>query len=162
MNPPDLPPPEAESSDEALDARKRVWLAAFEEAGTVTKGCKDSGIPRSTVYVWRQHDEAFALAWADIEEATTEAMEREAYRRAVEGVSEPLVSAGKLVTNTQKFSDTLLIFMLKARRPEKYRDNVKIEHTGSVEQVNTSVILDGSLAGEARDLLRRAASPSGD
>jgi transposase-like protein len=118
---------------QVADTRKRAWLEAFEAEGTVRYACKVAGVGRSTVYEWRQKDEAFALAWADIEEATTEAMEREAYRRAVEGVTEPLVSAGKRVCDTTKFSDTLLIFMLKARRPEKYRDNVRVEHSGTVQ-----------------------------
>jgi len=30
----------------------------------------------------------------------------------------------------QRYSDTLLIFLMKARRPDKYRDNVKVEHAG--------------------------------
>jgi transposase-like protein len=132
----------APQTDEQTDNRKRAWLAAFEEQGTVVAACKAASVGRSTTYEWRQKDEAFALAWADIEEATTEAMEREAYRRAVEGVSEPLVSAGRLVTNTQKYSDTLLIFMLKARRPERYRDNVKVEHSGTVTFADLAAIIE--------------------
>lgn len=119
--------------DNEQDSRKRAWLEAFEEHGTVVEACRQTGMVRSTVYRWRQDDKSFEVAWADIEEATTERMEREAYRRAVEGVVEPLVSAGKLVTDVRKFSDTLLIFMLKSRRPERYRDNVKVEHSGRVE-----------------------------
>lgn len=122
-----------ERRDNEQDSRKRAWLEAFEEHGTVVEACRQTGMVRSTVYRWRQDDKSFEVAWADIEEATTERMEREAYRRAVEGVVEPLVSAGKLVTDVRKFSDTLLIFMLKSRRPERYRDNVKVEHSGRVE-----------------------------
>lgn len=110
------------------------WLTAFEKTGTVTHACREADVPRRTVYDWRHKHEDFALAWADIEEATTEAMEREAFRRAVEGVVEPLYQGGKHMTDVRKYSDTLLIFMLKSRRPEKYRDNVKIEHTGTVRQ----------------------------
>lgn len=131
------------------------WLEAFERFGTVMRACKETKIGRSTVYEWRQADEAFALAWADIEEATTEAMEREAYRRAVEGVTKPLVSAGKLVTEVQEYSDTLLIFMLKSRRPEKYRDNFKIEHSGKIEHSVTEL---EALSDD--DLLKRLAPGS--
>jgi hypothetical protein len=141
---------------------KGAWLEAFEKRGTVVAACKTAGVGRTTAYEWRQKDEAFALAWADIEEATTEAMEREAFRRGVEGTVEPLVSAGKHVTDVKKYSDTLLIFMLKARRPEKYRDNIKVEHAGKVETVSTSIITDADFAREARDLLRRAAPSSSD
>jgi hypothetical protein len=132
--------PEPNSEPNTL---KGAWLEAFEKAGTVVAACKAAGVGRTTAYEWRQKDEAFALAWADIEEATTEAMEREAFRRGVEGTVEPLVSAGKHVTDVKKYSDTLLIFMLKARRPEKYRDNVKVEHSGSVTFADLASIIEG-------------------
>ena len=34
---------------------------------------------------------------------------------------------GGLVGKTREYSDLLLIFLLKARRPEKFRDNAKLE-----------------------------------
>lgn len=110
------------------------WLKAFAETGMVSKACEAIGICRNTAYQERQRNEDFALAWHDIEERTTEVMEREAYRRAVEGVTEPVVSAGQYVTDVQKFSDRLLEFMLKSRRPERYRDRVSVDHSGSVEK----------------------------
>jgi hypothetical protein len=57
-------------------------------------------------------DAKFAREWAEIEEASTEQLERIAVRRASEG------------------SDVLLIFLLKARRPEVYRDHHRVEQTG--------------------------------
>lgn len=90
------------------------------------------GISRNTAYEHRQQDEAFAIAWADVEEETTEAMEAEAYRRGTLGVEKPIYQGGALVGYVQEFSDTLLIFMLKARRPDKYRENVKVEHGGAI------------------------------
>jgi len=100
----------------------------------VSRACEVIGISRQTAYMERQRNEDFAIAWADVEERTTETMEREAYRRAVEGVTEPLVSAGKHVTDVQSYSDRLLEFMLKSRRPEKYRDRVDVNHSGQVDQ----------------------------
>lgn len=111
---------------------KPSWLAAFETTGMVMAACKQVGVGRSTVYEARQRDEDFACAWADVEEATTERMEREAYRRSTEGVPREIYHRGEVVGEELQFSDTLLIFMLKARRPERYRDNVKVEHTGTV------------------------------
>lgn len=110
------------------------WLDTFRWCGMVSVTCELMGISRQTAYAERQRNEDFALAWHDIEEETTEAMEREAYRRAVEGVTTPMVSAGKHVTDVQSYSDRLLEFMLKARRPEKYRDRVDLNHSGSVEK----------------------------
>lgn len=113
---------------------KPAWLEAFEKTGMVMQACKIAKVGRSTVYDARQRDETFALAWADVEEATTERMEREAYRRAVEGVHRDVFHRGQVVGAEQHYSDTLLIFMLKARRPDKYRENLHVEHGGRVTQ----------------------------
>ncbi len=136
----------------ALDTRKAKWLEAFDREGTVFTACKESGVARSTVYNWRQQDEAFAIAWHDVEEATTERMEREAFRRSVEGVKRDIYHQGQVVGQERQFSDVLLIFMLKARRPERYRDNVKIEHGGTVNQSH-SFDLTRLSAAEKHDLL---------
>jgi hypothetical protein len=52
-----------------------------------------------------------------------ELLETEMRRRAPVGWDEPVFHAGKVVGHIRKFSDTLLIFALKAERPEKYRDH---------------------------------------
>lgn len=118
--------------------RRRDWkpafLQAFRDTGLVAHACEIAGVGRSTVYEARALDEEFAVAWVQVEDEVSDVMERELYRRAVEGIEEPIVSAGKLVTHVLKYSDSLLMFALKARRPEKYRDNVKVEHTGKVTQ----------------------------
>lgn len=144
------------------DTRKAKWLEAFDRLGTVFQACKETGVGRSTVYEWRQKDEGFAVAWADVEEATTERMEREAYRRSVEGVQREIYHQGQVVGEERQFSDTLLIFMLKARRPEKYRDNIKVEHAGGIDHRGAVLVTDPELAEEARALLRRAASAGSD
>lgn len=125
-------PKNARGANQRRDWRPK-FLAAFRDTGLVTEACEVAKVGRSTVYQERQRNEDFALAWADIELETTEAMEREAFRRGVEGVEKPMVSAGKLVTTVREYSDTLLIFMLKARKPEMYRDNVHVQHSGTVK-----------------------------
>lgn len=115
--------------------RTRNWkpdfLQALETTGTVVQACRAAGIDRRTAYRARQADETFALAWADVDEKVTETLERVALQRAVEG------------------SDRLIEFLLKARRPEKYRENtVKVEHSGRIGH---------DLEGMDDDQLRRVA-----
>ncbi len=57
-------------------------------------------------------------------------LEAEARRRAVEGVRKPVYCRGEIVGTVKEYSDTLLIFLMKGARPEKYRDNVRVERTG--------------------------------
>lgn len=128
---------------------KRAFLAAFRELGTITAACRQVGVGRTTAFRHRQQDEDFALAWAEIDEEVVERMEREAFRRAVEGTTKPLVSAGRHVTDVTEYSDSLLQFLLKGRRPERYRDNVKVEHSGRIVQrteLDLSKLTDEQLA----------------
>jgi hypothetical protein len=57
-----------------------------------------------------------------------------ARRRPVAGVEEPIFYRGKKCGAIQRYSDTLLIFLLKGEKPDKYRENMKIEHTGSIRR----------------------------
>lgn len=125
----------------AQRARKarRNWrprfLAALESEGTVSAACKLAGIDRSTAYRERQRDEDFAVAWSDVEQQVTDALEGKAVALALAG-------------------DTrLLEFLLKARRPDRYRDNVKVEHTGTIKHDVTTMSTDElqALAGELAD-----------
>jgi hypothetical protein len=109
---------------------KPAFLKAFAETGMVAAACKQANVSRSYVYEARQADEKFAQMWEDIENASTDEMEREAYRRGVKGVEEPVFQGKELVGHVRKFSDTLLIFMLKARKPETYRETTRHELTG--------------------------------
>lgn len=133
------------------------FLKAFEKTGVVSYACKAAKVSRQTVYQERQRNEEFALAWADIELRTTEAMEREAIRRAAEGVDKPVFQGGKEVGTVREFSDTLLIFMLKARRPDVYRDRVDVNHSGSVG-LDLTALSDDELRELADELDRKRAA----
>lgn len=84
---------------------------------------------RTVVYGWQEHDEQFAQEYRQAEIEATETLEAEAFRRAHDGVAEPVFHQGVEVGTVQKYSDTLLIFMLKARNPAKYRE----KHEGAAD-----------------------------
>ena len=110
--------------------KKRTFLAAFAECGTVTHAAEIAGITRRMVQYWKKDDPEFAEAFRIAEEKAADRLEQEARRRAIEGVSEPVYHKGEVVGTIQKYSDTLLIFLLKGARPEKYRERVTQEITG--------------------------------
>ena len=97
---------------------KKAFLAAFAETGVVLAAAQAAGVGRTSVYRWLEHDEAFSSAFHQAEEDSTQHLERVAYERA---------------TRAQEPSDTLLIFLLKARRPERYRDRFEVRHAGGTE-----------------------------
>lgn len=101
------------------------FLDALARTASVTAASQAAGIGRRTAYNWRNADEEFASAWDDALESGTDALEDEAIRRALDG------------------SDTLLIFMLKARRPEKFKERVANEHTspdGSMSPTRIEIV----------------------
>ena len=106
--------------------RRKRFLEALADTGSVTKAAVVAGTSRTRVYELRKVDPAFAAAWAEAEDIAVDQLEDEARRRAVEGVPEPLVSAGKLVRDdngqpitVRRYSDSLLTTLIKARRPPR-------------------------------------------
>jgi hypothetical protein len=105
-------------------ARRGEFLRALADTGSITAATTAAGTSRTRVYEFRKLDSAFAAAWDEAEETAADRLESEARRRAVEGVPEPLVSAGKLVRDDdgqpvamRRYSDQLLVTLLRMHRP---------------------------------------------
>ena len=108
---------------------EKAFLAILAESGNVTKACLAAQIARSVVYAHRDEDERFKALWDEALAEAGDALELEARRRAVDGWDEPVFQKGELVGTIRKYSDTLLLAMLRAKKPE-YREKVLNEHTG--------------------------------
>lgn len=111
--------------------------AAFLEAlsingGNVARACARARFSRNAAYQWRADKPEFAAKWDRAVEIGTDALEDEALRRAHDGTERPVFQKGVCVGHVREYSDTLLIFMLKARRPERFKDRVANEFSGSV------------------------------
>lgn len=109
-----------------------AFLAALAATCSVTRACEAVGIGRRTAYDWRQADQGFAFRWDQAKRMGAEALEDEVLRRAFDGVEEPVFFQGAACGTIRKYSDTLAIFYLKGAMPEKYRDNSKVELSGSL------------------------------
>jgi hypothetical protein len=107
-----------------LTPKKRQEVCSVLSAGESIAAAADKvGIRRQSLWAARKRDKNFEAAWDDAIEHGTDLLEDEAKRRAVAGTLEPVFYKGKAVGAIRKYSDTLLIFLLKARRPAKFRDN---------------------------------------
>ncbi len=113
---------------------KKRFLERFAELGNISAVCRELRMARATVYVWQEHDAEFLAAFHEAEAIATEVLEEEARRRAVDGVrkEKPVYFRDELLTTVveTEYSDTLLIFLLKARAPEKYRERRDITTGG--------------------------------
>jgi hypothetical protein len=115
-------------------ARRERFLEALSDTGSVTTAVAVAGTSRTRVYELRNADPDFATAWHEAEEIAAGRLEDEARRRALEGVPEPLVSAGKLVRDddgqpitVRRYSDNLLQALLKAHRPSRRQRLVRFQ-----------------------------------
>jgi transposase-like protein len=113
--------------------KKRLFLEAFAQAGTITQAAKSVGINRDCHYSWLSNDPEYGLAFDDAQEQAIERLEAEMLRRGVEGVEEPVFHGGVEVGTIRRYSDTLLIFALKGLRPERYRERISIVTEESVD-----------------------------
>lgn len=86
-----------------------IFLEHFPRLGTITATCNAIGLNRGTVLMWRKRDPEFEQRFNEADGRITDALEGTAMARAL------------------RESDTLLIFLLKARNPDKYKDRIQHE-----------------------------------
>jgi len=108
------------------DMMKKKVLRLLAKHGIVRYACIGAGISRDSFYKWCHADADFALAAQGAAEASVDAMELEARRRAVHGVRRPVYQKGELVGYVREFSDRLLEIMLRAKRPVQFNDRIQI------------------------------------
>lgn len=138
-----------------IAAKKRAMAVALATNGIVSKSAKAVGITPKTHWKWRKEDPEYA---ADIREANfiyKERLEAEADRRAVDGVIEEIFDKeGNVIGQRTKYSDSLLMFRLKALDRKKYGDRTEVSLKDKVLNERIEKLLEA--VG-----LRREASPSG-
>jgi hypothetical protein len=86
-----------------------VFLEKFAAFGNVLLACHAAGVSRDAPYKRARRSAAFAADWAQARDDAIDQLEGEARRRALAG------------------SDQLLMFLLRAHRPERYRETVRID-----------------------------------
>lgn len=109
---------------------KARFLAAFSRLGNITAAAEKARVSRRIVPHWREHDPAFSAAFDQAAVEATDRLEAEARRRAVDGVDEPVFHRGEEVATVKKYSDLLLIFLLKGALPSKYRERHEVTGAG--------------------------------
>jgi hypothetical protein len=112
--------------------KKERFLAAYARLGNASAAAEETGIARKTHTRWLQSSEQYRKAFDEAEDQATEVLEREALRRAVKGTEEPVYFNGQQVGTTRRFSDVLLIFLLKSKRPDVYRERYDARLTANL------------------------------
>lgn len=71
------------------------FLRAIESGCTVVEAAQQAGIASAQAYTRAKHDADFRAAWDDAKEASADLLEKEARRRAVDGLEEPIIHKGE-------------------------------------------------------------------
>jgi len=108
---------------EQLTSQKREqFLEQLRTHSNVTKACEEIGFSKVSLYALKKRDAEFSKEWdLAIKEGVT-CLEDEAKRRAT-GYEEEVYFKGEYRGTVKKYSDILLITLLNAHWPEKYRRN---------------------------------------
>ena len=92
---------------EDVKARQNMFLKAFDKHGTIKHACMETKIGRVTVARWKREDAyGFIQRFDDAKEDYAEIIENVVFERAKQPNCNPI----------------LQIFVLKALKPDKYRD----------------------------------------
>lgn len=125
-------------------------MDALTKSFNVTRAARAAGVSRKTAYQYKKASSDFSEQWDDALGQGIDSAEAELYRRAVKGVIKPVYQGGAEVGKVREYSDTLLIFLLKSHRPERYNQPVEQRITGAgggpVQYQNVTELSDEDLA----------------
>lgn len=146
--------------DRVHDTRQRKFLVAFAHTGVIQRACEYAEVPRNMYYRWMEHDQDFVFTFRETQAEAVERLEDECRRRAENGIVKvtPIYFQGRKVGERVErvYSDLLLMFLLKALKPEKYRE--KFEAISPDEAMQ---LAEASLTDEQLSRIREAVLGSG-
>mgnify|MGYP003149141711 CR=1 FL=1 len=126
-----------------FDSQELV-LGHYAKIGNMTQACKMAGVGRTTAFEWQTRDaQGFRDRYDKAREAYADSLEKLMHER----LSDPTGNRG---------SDILLMFNLKARRPEVYGDKVTVQDDTSRDMLSILRARPGSrvevIEGTAKEL----------
>lgn len=121
-----------QTTDASLQDR---YLAGLPSYFTVTAAMQHAGIGPNVLARWREQSGEFLVREQQARDAIADRLEAEAIRRAFKGIRVPVYQGGLLAGHVTQYSDQLLTLLLKAMRPEKYRERAEVQVTAPIVKV---------------------------
>ena len=149
-----------------LGVWRRGFLTALAETGNATAAARCAGVARGTPYAAAERDPSFAEEWAEAIEEATDGLEIAARKRALgENISYRFTKTGEPILHPitgepyyeHVSSDALLTLLLKAHRPEKYKERSAVETIAAAPAYDLSRLSPEQLT--MLEILTRAATP---
>lgn len=104
-------------------AKFRQFIQHLAKMGNVTMACAAAGVSVRTMTHIRERSPEVRAVWDQAIEMSTDFLEAEAHRRAVEGVERIKYDRDGVIMQSERvYSDKLMEMMLRAKRPAQYRD----------------------------------------
>lgn len=157
----DIHPCPPDNSYKFTSDKKIHFVEIVSQTGQISLSAKVCGVSIVTISSHRKKDKDFdnavryALELFSVRQM--EMAEKELYTRAVEGDEKELTYRGyKTGQKIKEKSDILLMFMLKAMNPDKYRENTKVEQTN-----NVNVVVDKLSDAELTNIIARSSNAKG-
>jgi hypothetical protein len=117
-------PNQKAAAKKTTDAKKKIWkeafLESFDRTRSIRASAKEIGIHFSTVYREKKEDPIFGKAVTINRAVHVDDLEASAFNKAIDGWDEPVFYQGIESGVKRVFSVTLMIFMLKCWKPERY------------------------------------------
>ena len=111
------------------EKKKKIFLQHLALTGKVVASAQAAGyVDSHHLNRMRRNDKDFSARWDEALEVAGDMVEEEAFRRAIEGVLEPVYYRGEICGYKTNYSDQLLLTMLRKFRPE-YRDKIDVHKT---------------------------------
>ena len=122
---------------------KEAFIKLLGDLPNITAVSRLLGITVNNVMEARKKDPEFDQAVKDAISEGYDMIEEEARRRAVDGVLEPVFYRGEQIGDVRRYSDTLLIFLLRGCKPKKYNPGVQVKFGENNEKVSMTFNLGG-------------------
>lgn len=135
-------------------AARRAAIRTMAATGNRQAAAEAAGVSLSYLKKFMgdlSRDPEFRDAMEEAKAAYIRTLEAEAHRRAVNGWDEERMGPGGMIYAVRKFSDALLIHLLKKKAPEEHGDRVVVDQN---TQVSGTLNLE-ALSPESRELIRQ-------
>lgn len=113
-------------------ARRKKFIEALRSTANISLASRMAGISQSTARTYKAAYPGFSDEWDTALEEAADNLEQEARRRAMTGVAVDVYHQGVVVGTKTEYSDSLMALLLKAHKPEKYRERIDTQHSGGV------------------------------
>ena len=128
--------------------KKRTFLLAYARLASLRQAGDEAECHHTDHYYWMETDPVYAELFPLAKAMSADSVEDEITRRGMGWEEERYTDDGMKYT-IQKYSDLLLIFRMKALKPQEYRDNSHV----SVESTSTLTVTIEDRTRQANDRL---------